>query len=125
PMEFLLPLVGHFQVENAVVAAGLAMATGVENATAIRALETLKGAKGRLELVAQRGGSAAFVDYAHTPDALENALEALRPFAKGRLIVVFGCGGDRDAGKRPQMGAVAARLADLVIATDDNPRTES
>lgn len=124
PMEFLLPLVGRFQVDNAVVAAGLAMATGIENSLAIAALETLKGAKGRLELVAQRGGAAVFVDYAHTPDALENALEALRPFAKGRLIVVFGCGGDRDAGKRPQMGEVAARLADMAIVTDDNPRTE-
>ncbi|RDE10365.1 UDP-N-acetylmuramoyl-L-alanyl-D-glutamate--2,6-diaminopimelate ligase [Pelagibacterium lacus] len=125
PMEFLLPLVGRFQVDNAVVAAGLAMATGVENAAAIRALETLKGAKGRLELVAERGKAAVFVDYAHTPDALENALEALRPFAGGRLIVVFGCGGDRDRGKRPQMGAVARKLADWVIVTDDNPRTEN
>ncbi len=124
PMEFLLPLVGRFQVDNAVVAAGLAMASGVENKVAIEALETLQGAKGRLELVAQRGGSAVFVDYAHTPDALENALEALRPFANGRLIVVFGCGGDRDAGKRPEMGAVAARLADKIFVTDDNPRTE-
>ena len=124
PIEFLLPLVGRFQVDNAVIAAGLAMATGVENPVAISALETLKGAKGRLELVEQRDGAAVFVDYAHTPDALENALHALRPFAKGRLIVVFGCGGDRDAGKRPQMGEVATRLADLVIVTDDNPRTE-
>ncbi|WP_090594795.1 UDP-N-acetylmuramoyl-L-alanyl-D-glutamate--2,6-diaminopimelate ligase [Pelagibacterium luteolum] len=125
PMEFLLPLVGHFQVENAVVAAGLAMATGVDNATAIAALEHIEGAKGRLELVAERGTSAVFVDYAHTPDALENALASLRPFAEGRLIVVFGCGGDRDTGKRPLMGEVAGRLADLVIVTDDNPRTEN
>jgi len=124
PFEFLLPLVGRFQVENAVVAAGLAMATGVENRAALAALETIEGAKGRLEKVAERGSSAVFVDYAHTPDALENALESLRPFAGGRLIVVFGCGGDRDPGKRPQMGAVAERLADLVIVTDDNPRTE-
>lgn len=124
-MEFLLPLVGRFQVDNAVVAAGLAMATGVANGDAIAALETLQGAKGRLENVAQRGEAAVFVDYAHTPDALENALAALRPFAKGRLIVVFGCGGDRDPGKRPQMGEVAERLADLVIVTDDNPRTEN
>lgn len=122
--EFLLPLVGRFQVENAIVAAGLAMATGVENRAALAALETIKGAKGRLEKVAERGSSAVFVDYAHTPDALENALDSLRPFAGGRLIVVFGCGGDRDPGKRSQMGAVAARLADMVIVTDDNPRTE-
>lgn len=124
PMEFLLPLVGRFQVDNAVVAAGLAMATGVANGDAIKALEIIKGAKGRLEKVTQRGEAAVFVDYAHTPDALENALVALRPFAKGRLTVVFGCGGDRDPGKRPQMGEVAQRLADRVIVTDDNPRTE-
>ncbi|WP_417582698.1 UDP-N-acetylmuramoyl-L-alanyl-D-glutamate--2,6-diaminopimelate ligase [Pelagibacterium sp.] len=124
PIEFFLPLVGRFQVDNAVVAAGLAMATGVSNGDTIAALETLQGAKGRLEMVAQRGGAAVFVDYAHTPDALENALAALRPFAKGRLIVVFGCGGDRDPGKRPQIGEVAQRLADFVIVTDDNPRTE-
>ncbi|WP_198669717.1 UDP-N-acetylmuramoyl-L-alanyl-D-glutamate--2,6-diaminopimelate ligase [Pelagibacterium sediminicola] len=124
PIEFLLPLVGRFQVDNAVVAAGLATATGVDNKTAIAALEHLKGAKGRLEMVAQRGGRAVFVDYAHTPDALENALESLRPFAKGRLTVVFGCGGDRDKGKRPEMGKIAGALADTVIVTDDNPRTE-
>src|SRR5690606_6940970 len=124
-IELLLRLGGRFRVDNAVGAAGLAMATGVGNAAAIQALERLKGAKGRLELVAERGKAAVFVDYAHTPDALENALEALRPFAGGRLIVVFGCGGDRDRGKRPPMGAVARRLADWVIVTDDNPRTEN
>lgn len=125
PMEFLLPLVGRFQVDNAVVAAGLAMATGVDNKTAIAALEQLKGAKGRLELVAQRDDRAVFVDYAHTPDALANALTSLRPFAKGKLWVVFGCGGDRDKGKRPEMGRIAGELADGVIVTDDNPRTEN
>lgn len=124
PLDFFLPLVGHFQVDNAVIAAGLAMATGVSNTVAIAALSHLQGAKGRLELVARKGEAAVFVDYAHTPDALENAIAALRPFAKGRLIVVFGCGGDRDKGKRPQMGKVAADLADVVIVTDDNPRTE-
>lgn len=124
PIEFLLPLVGRFQVENAVVAAGLAMATGVNNATAIAALEHLEGAKGRLEMVAHAGERAVFVDYAHTPDALENALTSLRPFAKGKLRVVFGCGGDRDKGKRPEMGKIAGQLADVVIVTDDNPRTE-
>jgi UDP-N-acetylmuramoyl-L-alanyl-D-glutamate--2,6-diaminopimelate ligase len=125
PMEFLLPLVGRFQVDNAVVAAGLAMATGVENAVAIDALNHLKGAKGRLEMVARRGERAVFVDYAHTPDALQNALVSLRPFAKGKLRVVFGCGGDRDKGKRPEMGKIAGALADEVIVTDDNPRTEN
>ncbi|WP_246472712.1 UDP-N-acetylmuramoyl-L-alanyl-D-glutamate--2,6-diaminopimelate ligase [Pelagibacterium limicola] len=125
PMEFLLPLVGRFQVDNAVVAAGLAMATGVENKVAIAALEHLQGAKGRLEMVAQREARAVFVDYSHTPDALRNALDSLRPFAKGKLWVVFGCGGDRDKGKRPEMGRIAAALADEVIVTDDNPRTEN
>lgn len=124
PMEFLLPLVGRFQVDNAVVAAGLAMATGVDNKTAIAALEHLTGAKGRLEMVARKGERAVFVDYAHTPDALQNALVSLRPFAKGKLRVVFGCGGDRDKGKRPEMGKIAGALADEVIVTDDNPRTE-
>jgi UDP-N-acetylmuramoyl-L-alanyl-D-glutamate--2,6-diaminopimelate ligase len=92
---------------------------------ALRALEYLKGAKGRLELVAtSRGGAPVFVDYAHTPDALKHALKALRPHASGKLVVVFGCGGDRDRGKRPQMGAIAAELADVVFVTDDNPRGE-
>jgi UDP-N-acetylmuramoyl-L-alanyl-D-glutamate--2,6-diaminopimelate ligase len=91
---------------------------------ALKALERLKGARGRLELVGQRDDSAVFVDYAHTPDALENALTALRPYARHKLTVVFGCGGDRDRGKRPLMGAIAQRLADRVIVTDDNPRTE-
>jgi UDP-N-acetylmuramoyl-L-alanyl-D-glutamate--2,6-diaminopimelate ligase len=124
PASFFLPLTGAFQVSNALVALALAIATGAPQATALEALETLKGAKGRLELVGQRGDSAVFVDYAHTPDALENALTSLRPYARDRLTVVFGCGGDRDRGKRPEMGAIAARLADKVIVTDDNPRTE-
>ncbi|GGA46685.1 UDP-N-acetylmuramoyl-L-alanyl-D-glutamate--2,6-diaminopimelate ligase [Pelagibacterium lentulum] len=124
PLDFHLPLVGRFQVDNAVVAAGLAMATGVENAVAIAALEHLKGAKGRLELAGKKGDGAVFVDYSHKPEALRVALETLRPSTKGKLIVVFGCGGDRDAGKRPQMGAIASELADVAIVTDDNPRTE-
>ncbi|WDR03838.1 UDP-N-acetylmuramoyl-L-alanyl-D-glutamate--2,6-diaminopimelate ligase [Devosia algicola] len=123
-ISFHLPLTGAFQVSNALIAAALAMSTGVERAAAFAALSELKGAKGRLELVAEHRGSAIFVDYAHTPDALETALAALRPYVTGRLIVVFGCGGDRDKGKRPLMGAVAAMSADLVIVTDDNPRTE-
>ena len=120
-----LPLPGAFQVENALVAAGLAIATGSEPAATFAALAQLKGAKGRLELVGERDGAPIFVDYAHKPDALAKALEALRPYVSGRLIVVFGCGGDRDAGKRPMMGAIAAQMADRVVVTDDNPRSEN
>jgi UDP-N-acetylmuramoyl-L-alanyl-D-glutamate--2,6-diaminopimelate ligase len=120
-----LPLPGAFQVENALVAAGLAIATGSEPAATFLALAQLKGAKGRLELVGESNGAPIFVDYAHKPDALAKALEALRPYAASRLTVVFGCGGDRDAGKRPMMGAIAAQLADRVVVTDDNPRSEN
>jgi UDP-N-acetylmuramoyl-L-alanyl-D-glutamate--2,6-diaminopimelate ligase len=120
-----LPLPGAFQVENALVAAGLALATGSEPAATFLALARLKGAKGRLELVGESNGAPIFVDYAHKPDALAKALEALRPYAANRLTVVFGCGGDRDAGKRPMMGAIAAQLADRVVVTDDNPRSEN
>jgi UDP-N-acetylmuramoyl-L-alanyl-D-glutamate--2,6-diaminopimelate ligase len=120
-----LPLPGEFQVENALIAAGLVIATGGEPSAAFAALADLKGAKGRLELVGERNGAPIFVDYAHKPDALAKALAALRPYVSGHLIVVFGCGGDRDAGKRPIMGAVAAKLADRVVITDDNPRSES
>jgi UDP-N-acetylmuramoyl-L-alanyl-D-glutamate--2,6-diaminopimelate ligase len=119
-----LPLVGEFQVENALVAAGLAIATGSEPAAVFPALENLKGAKGRLELVGSNRGAPIFVDYAHKPDALAKALDALRPYATGRLAVVFGAGGDRDRGKRPLMGAIAAEKADRVVVTDDNPRSE-
>jgi UDP-N-acetylmuramoyl-L-alanyl-D-glutamate--2,6-diaminopimelate ligase len=123
--ELRLPLVGGFQVENALVAAGLAIATGSEPKKVFAALEKLQGAKGRLELVGDAGGAPIFVDYAHKPDALAKAMEALRPYAKGRLVVVFGAGGDRDQGKRPLMGAIAAEKADRVIVTDDNPRSEN
>jgi UDP-N-acetylmuramoyl-L-alanyl-D-glutamate--2,6-diaminopimelate ligase len=120
-----LPLVGDFQASNALVAAGLVIASGGEEEVALRALSRLKGATGRLDLVGQTAnGASVFVDYAHTPDALENALASLRPYASGRLIAVFGCGGDRDKGKRPLMGAAAVRLADRAIVTDDNPRSE-
>ncbi len=119
-----LPLVGDFQVENALTAAGLAIATDSEPRAVFAALETLKGAKGRLDLAGERDGAPIFVDYAHKPDALAKALEALRPYASRQLVVVFGCGGDRDAGKRPMMGAIAAEKADRVIVTDDNPRSE-
>jgi UDP-N-acetylmuramoyl-L-alanyl-D-glutamate--2,6-diaminopimelate ligase len=120
-----LPLVGAFQVQNAVLAAGLAIATGAEPARTFAALEHLTGAKGRLELVGNRNGAPIFIDYAHKPDALKKALASLRPYAKGKLTVVFGAGGDRDSGKRPIMGRVAVEGADKVIVTDDNPRSES
>ncbi|WP_082531006.1 UDP-N-acetylmuramoyl-L-alanyl-D-glutamate--2,6-diaminopimelate ligase [Devosia sp. Root436] len=123
-LSFHLPLTGEFQVSNAIVAAALAMSSGVDKAQAFPALSELVGAKGRLELVAEHNGAAVFIDYSHTPDALKTALEALRPYATSKLTVVFGCGGDRDKGKRPQMGAIASELADNVIVTDDNPRTE-
>jgi UDP-N-acetylmuramoyl-L-alanyl-D-glutamate--2,6-diaminopimelate ligase len=119
-----LPLVGGFQVSNALVAAALAIATGGEPRAVLHALENLKGASGRLELAGKKNGAPIFIDYAHTPDALENALGALRPFARGTLAVVFGAGGDRDPGKRPLMGAAAAKGADRVYVTDDNPRSE-
>ena len=120
-----LPLVGEFQAENALVAAGLAIATGDDAGAVFAALECLDGAKGRLERVGESRGAQIFVDYAHKPDALAKALEALRPYASGRLLVVLGAGGDRDPGKRPLMGAVAAAKADRVIVTDDNPRSEN
>ena len=123
--EVDIPLAGDFQVANALVAAGLAISTGVPTSAAFAALEKLQGASGRLELVGHTAdGALAYVDYAHKPDALENVLASVRPFTTGRVIVVFGCGGDRDKGKRPIMGEVATRLADVVIVTDDNPRTE-
>lgn len=120
-----LPLVGGFQASNALVAAGLVIGSGGNAAKTFAALETLKGAPGRMEEVAHlANGASVYVDYAHTPDALENVLNAIRPHAAGRLGVVFGCGGDRDPGKRPQMGEIAARLADFIYVTDDNPRSE-
>jgi UDP-N-acetylmuramoyl-L-alanyl-D-glutamate--2,6-diaminopimelate ligase len=120
-----LPLVGAFQVQNAAIAAGLAIATGSEPARVFAALEKLSGAKGRLELAGTYNGAPVFIDYAHKPDALKKALESLRPYARGKLTVVFGAGGDRDTGKRPIMGRIAAENADRVIVTDDNPRSES
>ncbi len=123
--EVHIPLAGDFQIANALVSAGLAISTGVAPAVALKALEQLKGASGRLELVGQtKAGALAYVDYAHKPEALENVLTSVRPFTTGRVIVVFGCGGDRDKGKRPIMGEIASRLADVVIVTDDNPRSE-
>ena len=120
-----LPLVGDFQTSNALVAAGLVLATGGEETLVMHALESLHGAKGRLDMAGKsKTGASVFVDYAHTPDALENAITALRPYTDGKLVVIFGCGGDRDKGKRPQMGAIAAKHADRIIVTDDNPRSE-
>jgi UDP-N-acetylmuramoyl-L-alanyl-D-glutamate--2,6-diaminopimelate ligase len=122
--KLLLPLVGEFQIENALVSAGLAIGTGTDPMAAFAALEHLEGAKGRIELVGEKSGAAVFVDYAHKPDALDKVLAAVRPYAKRRLVVVFGAGGDRDPGKRAVMGEIAAKGADSVIVTDDNPRSE-
>jgi UDP-N-acetylmuramoyl-L-alanyl-D-glutamate--2,6-diaminopimelate ligase len=122
--DIRLPLLGAYQAENALVAAGLAVAAGEKTDRALSALEKLTGVPGRLEVMGVIRGGLAVIDYAHKPEALEAALKALRPFARGRLVCVFGCGGDRDKGKRPIMGKIAARLADSVIVTDDNPRSE-
>ncbi|MFL4975255.1 MAG: Mur ligase family protein, partial [Microvirga sp.] len=121
-----LPLVGSFQVENALLAAGLALAADREAQAGdvLGALARLNGVPGRLERVGEANGGLCIVDYAHKPDALAHVLDALRPFAQGRLICVFGCGGDRDKGKRPIMGRIAVEKADVVIVTDDNPRSE-
>ena len=120
-----LPLFGDFQVANAIGALGLVIATGGDTEAAIAAMDRLQAAPGRLDLVvAHPTGASIFVDYAHTPDALAHALAALRPHTTGRLVAIFGCGGDRDRTKRPEMGRIAARLADDVIVTDDNPRGE-
>ena len=124
--EIDLPLAGDFQIANALVAAALAIACDTPVDAALAALEHIKGAAGRLDLVgATASGAPVYVDYAHKPDALENVLASVRPFTTGRVVVVFGCGGDRDRGKRPIMGEIATRLADVVIVTDDNPRSEA
>lgn len=120
-----LPLIGEFQALNAVCAGALALSLGDEAEAVFAAMEVLKPVKGRIEHVgATKAGAHVFVDYAHTPDGLDVLLRAARPHAPGRLIVVFGCGGDRDRGKRPKMGAIAKQQADIVIVTDDNPRGE-
>ena len=120
-----LPLIGGFQAGNVLLALGLVLATGAEPQAAVATLSRLQGVRGRMELAARRAnGAPVFVDYAHTPAALETALKALRPHVMGRLVVVFGAGGDRDRGKRPLMGAAAADHADVAYVTDDNPRTE-
>ena len=123
--EIRLPLAGAFQASNALVAAGLCIGAGESTEEVLGALEHIEGAAGRLQRVGSgRRGGEAYVDYAHTPDGLETVLKALRPHARGRLIVVFGAGGDRDRGKRPLMGQAASSLADIAIVTDDNPRSE-
>jgi len=121
-----LPLIGAYQAANALTAAGLVIATGGDVAQTIQNLSRLQPVRGRLErAVINRAGAPVYVDYAHTPDALEAAIEALKPHTAGRLIVVFGAGGDRDHGKRELMGEIAARYGDVVIVTDDNPRSEN
>lgn len=120
-----LPLIGAYQAANALVSAGLVIATGGDVALTLANLARLQPVRGRLERAAiARSGAPIYVDYAHTPDAIEAALDALRPHATGRLILVFGAGGDRDQAKRPEMGRIAAAKADLLIITDDNPRGE-
>ena len=124
--EVDLPLVGGFQASNALARARLSSwRPAAIPARAVAALGDLSGAPGRLQLVARhRSGAPVYVDYAHKPEALETVLATLRPFARGKLVVVFGCGGDRDRAKRPVMGEIATRLADLALVTDDNPRSE-
>jgi UDP-N-acetylmuramoyl-L-alanyl-D-glutamate--2,6-diaminopimelate ligase len=120
-----LPLIGAYQASNVLTAAGLVLATGGEWAATFSAMQRVAPVRGRLERAVISGaGVPIYIDYAHTPDALEAAIAALRPHIEGRLIIVFGAGGDRDRGKRPEMGEVASRLADVVIVTDDNPRGE-
>jgi UDP-N-acetylmuramoyl-L-alanyl-D-glutamate--2,6-diaminopimelate ligase len=120
-----LPLIGEFQALNALTAAGLALASGLELQAVATGMSELEPVKGRLEYVGEtKDGAGVFVDYAHTPAGLDVLIRAARPHTAGRLVVVFGCGGDRDRGKRPLMGEVAAKHADVVIVTDDNPRSE-
>ena len=125
PFTVKLPLVGLFQAYNALAALGLALASDTDLDKAVAALENLTPVPGRMQKAAERAnGAAIYVDYAHTPDALETVLKALKPHAVRRLVAVFGCGGERDQGKRPLMGKVACTLADAMIVTDDNPRSE-
>ena len=124
--EVFVPLAGYFQAENVLCALGLAMASDISFESAVSALPTLAPARGRMELVGySENGAAIAIDYAHSPDALKNALAALRQHCDGRLVLVFGCGGDRDQGKREEMGKIAFDLADTILVTDDNPRTEN
>ena len=123
--QLRLNLIGGFQAENVLMAAGLVIAAGEKPGDVFAVLPQLTGVRGRMQLAATRkNGATVFVDYAHTPDAIETALQALRPHVMGRIVVVFGAGGDRDTTKRPLMGAAAAKWADVAIVTDDNPRSE-
>lgn len=122
--DISLPLYGAFQLSNMLAAVGLLQAAGLAVESLVKLLPQLRGVPGRLEKIAAQHGAPIFIDYAHTPAALENILKTLRPHTQRKLHVVFGCGGDRDAGKRPEMGAVAAQFADHVVVTDDNPRSE-
>jgi UDP-N-acetylmuramoyl-L-alanyl-D-glutamate--2,6-diaminopimelate ligase len=125
PHRIALPLIGAYQASNVLTAAGLVLATGGEWGATFSAMQRVAPVRGRLErAVISRGGVPVYIDYAHTPDALEAAIAALRPHVEGKLIIVFGAGGDRDRGKRPEMGAIVARLSDVAIVTDDNPRSE-
>lgn len=125
PFQLHLNLVGGFQAENVLVAAGLAIAAGAAARDVFGVLPQLTGVRGRMQLAATRkNGAAVYVDYAHTPDAIETALKALRPHVMGRIVIVFGAGGDRDTTKRPLMGAAARAYADVLYVTDDNPRSE-
>ena len=120
-----LNLIGGFQAENVAVAACLAIGAGQAAGDVFRALPQLSGVRGRMQLAATRkNGAAVYVDYAHTPDAIATALKALRPHVLGRVVIVFGAGGDRDTTKRPLMGAAAKEFADILYVTDDNPRSE-
>jgi UDP-N-acetylmuramoyl-L-alanyl-D-glutamate--2,6-diaminopimelate ligase len=125
PYQITLPLIGEYQAGNALMAASLAASCGEDVRNVLQAILKLKGVKGRLEVVAEVNGGIAVVDYAHKPDALAAALAAVRPFATGKLICIVGCGGDRDRGKRPIMARIAAEKANVVIITDDNPRSEN
>ena len=122
--QVALPLYGHFNVLNAMVALGVLLECGVDFETAINSLKNLSTVNGRMQAFRSDAAPTVVIDYAHTPDALEQALSSLKAHVSGRLICVFGCGGDRDAGKRPQMGAIAERLSDAVVLTNDNPRSE-
>jgi UDP-N-acetylmuramoyl-L-alanyl-D-glutamate--2,6-diaminopimelate ligase len=124
-IDLMLPLIGGYQAANALVAAGIAISLGADARQTLDRLQRVNGIRGRLErAVITRSGAPAYIDYAHTPDALSAAIAALRPHTANRLILVFGCGGDRDRGKRPEMGRIAVEAADIAIVTDDNPRTE-
>ena len=124
PLAITSPLVGEFNLSNVLLATGMALAHGLDRDAIAIGISRVAGVPGRLERVTNSAGVLCLVDYAHTPDALERALDVLRPLGTGRVLVVFGCGGDRDKSKRPRMGQAAAERADVVVVTSDNPRSE-